>query len=116
MSSASQPVCLDPHAQAGALAHALDSKGFTTAVLTKNGHQEHPCVVVASSPERLARETRCIYAAPEDGQWWFWVAPLVSWEPLVPWEPLERIAPISEIDVAADTITRALTSSCGQRG
>lgn len=119
MSSASQPDCVDPHAQAKELARALDGKGFTTTVLTKGGHQDHPCVLVASSPERLARETKCVYAAPEEGQWWFWVAPPVSWEPLVPWEPLERIALINEIDVTADTITRALTCSrgvYGQRG
>jgi hypothetical protein len=110
MSGASQPVCVDPHAQAEALARALDGEGFTTTVLTKGGHQDHPCVLVASSPERLARETKCVYAAPEEGQWWFWVAPLV------PWEPLERIALISEIDVTADTITRALTCSRGVYG
>jgi hypothetical protein len=38
MSSAGQPVCLDPHVQAEALAAALNGKGFTTALLTKNGH------------------------------------------------------------------------------
>jgi hypothetical protein len=107
MSGASQPVCLDPHAQAMALARALGGKGFTTIVLATGGHQEHPCVLVASGPERLARETECIYAAPEEGQWWFWGAPLFSWE------PLERIAPVSEIDVTADKITCALTCSCG---
>jgi hypothetical protein len=119
MSGASQPVCLDPHAQAEALARALDGNGFTTTVLAKGGHQEYPCVLVASGPERAARVTECVYAAPEDGQWWFWGAPLASWEPLVPWEPLERIAPVSEINVTADTITHTLTSSrgvYGQRG
>lgn len=106
MSGAGQPVCLnlDPHAQAEALAHALDGKGFTTIVLTKNGHRMHPCVLVASGPERHARAVECIYAAPEDGEWWFW------------WSSLDRIALVSETGVAVDMIACALTCSCGMCG
>ena len=106
MSGAGQPVCLDldPHEQAGALAHALDGKGFTTILLTKNGHRMHPCVLVGSGRERHARVAECIYAAPEDGQWWFW------------WSSLERIAPVSEIGITADKVTCALTCSCGMCG
>jgi hypothetical protein len=99
MNGTMQPVRLDPRIQVDALAATLNGKGFTATVFKTGGHQRHPCVKVASGPERHARMTEYIYAAPENGQWWFW------------WSSLEPIAPVSHICVTADKIARALTRS-----
>ena len=85
------------HVQADALANMLAAKGFVTVVYKTGGHQQHPCVKVTSGRWRLVQITEFIYAAPEDGAWWFW------WS----WESLERIVPVGEVSVAVDKIARA---------
>lgn len=98
------PVYLHPGVQAGALGAALARLGFAVEVLTARDHQRHPCIVVASGPEREVQQTGYVYAAPDQGgRWWFWRS--------VPDDPIAtvRVAPLSEVSAAADRIARALT-------
>jgi hypothetical protein len=94
MSRATGTVSLDPRAQALMLAQALTDRGFTTTVLQGEGHRIHPCVQISGGPRW--RGTEWVYAAPEDGHWWFW------------WSSLELIAPIGQVTMAARAIARAL--------
>jgi len=94
MSRAAETISLDPRAQAEALAAALDGMGFTVTVLKSGGHQFHPCVQVSGGSHWQG--TECVYAAPEDGHWWFW------------WSSLELIAPIGEVTMAASEIASSL--------
>ena len=55
-------------------------------------YQLHLCIRVSSGPHQKVRWTEYTYAAPEDGEWWFW------------WSSLERIEPITETRRAADKI------------
>jgi hypothetical protein len=87
---------LEPRARAQELAEALASRGLPATVLRNGGHELHPCVLIARGRDG---GPECVYAAPEDGQWWFW------------WYSLERIAPISEVATAAEEVTRVL--GCG---
>ena len=95
MSRASETVSLDPRAQALILAQALTDRGFTVTVLRSEGHRIHPCVQISGG--RL-RATEWVYAAPEDGHWWFW------------WSSLELIAPIGQVTLAAREIAGTLRS------
>jgi hypothetical protein len=98
------PVYLSPHAQAGALAGALEQRGFTAAKLTSHAKGGHPCVKVDSGPGRIVTAPGLVYAGPgDDGVWWFWLAS--QSDPL----DLEPIALLSDISVTADAIDRALT-------
>jgi hypothetical protein len=97
MTSAAEPVALDPRAQAEALAGALRDNGLTATVLIYGGHQQHPCVEITGGRDWRGNEIEWVYAAPEDGHWWFW------------WSSLELIAPVSEVSIAADVIARAFT-------
>lgn len=104
VSGAVRPVRLDPRAQAHALGAALDALGFTAEVLSARDHQQHPCVIVTSGPGRIALGACYVYAAPsDDGSWLFWRSSLE--DPL----DTEPVAPISEVSVAADAISRELT-------
>jgi len=94
MSRAAETAWLGPRVQAEALAGILNGKGFTTTVLTGGGHQHHPCVEITGGPRWQG--TEWVYAAPEDGNWWFW------------WSSLELIAPVGEVTLAAEQIARAL--------
>ena len=110
MSTTQQPAQMRPRAQAEALADALSHRGLTTVVLTKGGHQAHPCVHAIHrrtwylSDDIHAEQGRStyVYLAPDNGQWWFW------------WPSLKRIAPATDIDRAADTVTRALKRTTRQ--
>jgi hypothetical protein len=95
MTSAVEPACPGPRAQAEALAEALRDKGLAATVLIYGGHQNHPCVQITGGQP----EVEWVYAAPEDGHWWFW------------WSSLELIAPVSEVTIAADDIARTLTAA-----
>jgi hypothetical protein len=64
-------------------------------VVRTRGHQRHPCVHIAG--RRGWHRAEYIYAAPEQGRWWFW------------WSSLDPIAPASDILATAETITRVLT-------
>jgi hypothetical protein len=104
VSAAPRPVYLNPGTQAMALGTELARLGFTTEVLTGQGHQRHPCVVVDSGPARIVTGTGYVYAAPDqDGCWWFW-SPSPA-DPIA----MEAIAPLSDVSVAADTVARAIT-------
>jgi len=94
MSRAAETVRLDPRVLAEALAGILNGKGFTTTVLKSGGHQHHPCVEIKGGKDWQG--TEWVYAAPEDGHWWFW------------WSSLELIAPVGEVTLAADEIARVL--------
>lgn len=89
MSRADNPAGPHPGAQVQALAAALTKAGLTTAVYRTGGHQECPCVWIASG---WARQPEVIYAAPDNGHWWFW------------WSSLDRIARLADVGRAADTI------------
>ncbi len=95
MSSIQQPPCPGPRGQAQELADALARRGLTATVLTQGGHRTHPCVYITSP--QASHPDECVYAAPEDGYWWFW------------WSTLDRIAPLSDITTAADDIAHVLT-------
>jgi len=81
----------EPRTRAEELAQALNGRGLTATVLRSGGHQIHPCVEITSG-----MGVEWVYAAPEDGHWWFW------------WSSMELIAPVSEVSAAADDIARAL--------
>jgi hypothetical protein len=105
MSGQVRPVYLHPGNQAVALGEALEKLGFTTEVLKSRAHQQHPCVVVDSGPERIVRATEYVYAGPDKaGQWWFWLSSSLE-DPV----DLEPVAPISDVSVTADHLARALT-------
>jgi hypothetical protein len=104
MSGTVRPVYLNPGSQAEALGAALTGLGFTVEVLRRDGHHQHPCVVVNSGPARVVYRTEYVYAAPDDdGDWWFW-QPSAS-DPVA----MERIAPVSDVSVTADHVDRTLT-------
>ena len=94
MSVADPPPQLIPRVQAHALAQELGRRGFTAAVLRTHGHQLHPCVHIAGC--RGWHRAEYIYAAPDQGRWWFW------------WSCLHPIAPVSDITITAEKITRVL--------
>ena len=81
--------------QAHALADELSRRGFTAAMVRTRDHGKHPCVHIAA--RRGWHRAEYIYAAPDQGRWWFW------------WSSLAPIAPISDIPVAAEAIARVLT-------
>jgi hypothetical protein len=85
---------VNPREQAQALANVLSEKGFATAVLTKGGHQRHPCVHAAN--RMVSRMAEDIYVAPAEGQWFFW------------WSWCERIGTIHEVDKVAHIVTYVL--------
>jgi hypothetical protein len=97
MSRAPEAVQLDPRAQAEALAEVLRGKGLTVTVLIYGGHRDHPCVEITGGQDWQGVEW--VYAAPEDGHWWFW------------WSSLELIAPVGEVTLAADEIARTLQAA-----
>ena len=94
MSRAAETVRLDPRVLAEALAGILNGRSFTATVLTGGGHQRHPCIEIKGGKDRQG--TEWVYAAPEEGHWWFW------------WSSLELIAPVGEVTLAAEQIARAL--------
>jgi hypothetical protein len=111
MSVAQQGTQVRPRARAEALAKALNQRGITTIVLATGGHQAHPCVQAALrrtwhlTGNVFAEQGRAtfIYLAPDnDGRWWFW------------WPLLTPVAPATDIDTAADTITHALKRTAHQ--
>jgi hypothetical protein len=83
------------HVQAEALADALNGKGFATVVYKDGGHLSNPCVQISNGSMWRMPGKEFIYAAPEDGVWWFW------------WSSMKRIAPAEQVSVAADRIARA---------
>jgi hypothetical protein len=97
MSQAPETVQLGARVQAEALAEVLRGKGLAAAVLIYGGHRDHPCVEIRGG--QGWRGTEWVYAAPEDGQWWFW------------WSSLELIAPVGEVALAADVIVRGLAKA-----
>jgi hypothetical protein len=88
---------LDPRAQAKALVEALNDKGYNTTLLKTRTHQRHPCVEIKDGPGWQGVEW--VYAAPEDGHWWFW------------WSSLALIAPVAEVTLAAGEIARTLEAA-----
>ena len=86
----------EPRARAEELAQALNGRGLTATVLKSGGHEIHPCVEIRGGKDWQGVEW--VYAAPEDGHWWFW------------WSSLDPIAPVSEVSTAADDIARALAA------
>jgi len=80
--------------QAHALADELSRRGFTAAMVRTRDHGKHPCVHIAA--RRGWHRAEYIYAAPDQGRWWFW------------WSSLDPIAPISDIPATAEKITRVL--------
>jgi hypothetical protein len=103
-------VYLHPASQAEALRAALAGLGFSAEVLKVGAHQQHPCVVVTSGPQRAVAATEYVYAAPdESGQWWFWVS-CSRQDPV----DLDPVAPISEVSVTADHLDRTLTRALGR--
>jgi len=107
MSGQVRPVYLHPASQAEALAGALRGLGFKTTVWKSRDYMQHPCVVVDCGPERHLGRTEYIYAAPDpddrEGPWWFW-RPAPD-DPLV----MHPVAPISDVSVTADLVTRTAT-------
>jgi hypothetical protein len=93
MSSPDQPAQPNPRMQAHALAQELSRRGFTATVV-KSRNQQHPCVHIAA--RRGWHQAEYIYAAPDQGRWWFW------------WSSLEAIAPVSDLTATAETITGVL--------
>jgi hypothetical protein len=110
MSGQVRPVYLHPGKQAEALCAALSRLGFTAELLKQGGHQQHPCIVVDSGPQRIVRAAECVYAGPDEaGQWWFWVSSSLD-DPV----DLEPVAPISDVSATADRLARALTRASVQ--
>lgn len=94
--SAQQATELDPRAQVEALAGELSRRGFATTVTT-SGAQRHPSVRVAN--KKVTRLWEDIYAAPADGEWFFW------------WSWADRIGPITDLETAAQAIAYVLNAN-----
>jgi hypothetical protein len=104
MSSPDQAAQPSPRQQARALARELTQRGFIATVVRQR-NQRHPCVHIAA--RRGWHQAEYIYAAPDQGRWWFW------------WSSLDPIAPISDLTATADTITGMLTpalAACRRAG
>ena len=83
---------LIPRVQAEALARELRDRGLTATVVRARGHRDHPCVQVSQA----GQGTEWVYAAPDDGHWWF------------VWSSLEVIAPLAAVGYAAGRIAGAI--------
>jgi hypothetical protein len=94
MSSPDRAAQVTAREQAHALAEELGRRGFTATVVRTRDHGKHLCVHIAA--RRGWHRAEYIYAAPDQGRWWFW------------WSSLDLIAPVSDIPVAVEKIIRVL--------